>query len=41
MNTNRMMRSPSCCDRVIIVVCVGRPNGLVSTEDPSYCGDSL
>ena len=22
MKTNRMMRSPSCCDRVIIVVCV-------------------
>ena len=46
MNTNRMMRSPSCCDRVIIVVCVAGLPKLANKSpraeaDPSYCGDSL
>jgi len=46
MKTNRMMRSPSCCDRVIIVVCVAVSPELANTSpraeaDPPYWGDSL
>ena len=46
MNTNRMMRSPSCCDRVIIVVCVAvspelAKKPLRTEAHPPYWGDSL
>jgi hypothetical protein len=53
MNTNRMMRSPSRCGRLIIVsASTGRKDRVAGSEpasaeasaikkNPPYCGDSL